>query len=342
MYFEGRPRNNGDEGEATADFLPEAGAPAPASSSAGSAHAHVALYGIYEILEGDWPSRASRGDARQSPSPHVELSRHASRLDCAPGRRRIARGGRRLGLERGDRQALFQAPSGEGHRPDRRDQDASRRGGHAGRSPLRVVGLFRVGLGRGGRVVHRCADQGPGPRDRNVDRGQRRSGAPVAAFRRRRSLSHNGGKPHRADRSAAAAHRAGPRANDRGAAQARKDDRACRSRGTDRRWERQHRWNHRGEPGHPRGARETQDGRAKSIAGSPAGRIRDGQGAFCARAASAVHAQGSTLHHAELRNAVRIAARVRAVRPREGGLHRRRQHAQGALRARGRRNAVPG
>ena len=71
------------------------------------------------------------------------------------------------------------------------------------------------------------------------------------------------------------------------------------------------------------------------------GRERDGQGTGGARAASARTWREDAAGRREQRGAARAARRERAVRPRARRVYRRRSPAQGRVRERGRRNAVP-
>ena len=72
-----------------------------------------------------------------------------------------------------------------------------------------------------------------------------------------------------------------------------------------------------------------------------AGRERHRQGAGGPRAPRPQPAPRPPLRGAQLRRAHRDAARERALRPREGGLHRRQPRPQGALRGRQRRHHLP-
>ena len=71
------------------------------------------------------------------------------------------------------------------------------------------------------------------------------------------------------------------------------------------------------------------------------GRVRHRQGAHRPGAPRGVAARGQAVHQGELRGAVRDAARVGAVRSREGRLHRRAGAQGGAVRAGRRRHALP-
>ena len=73
-------------------------------------------------------------------------------------------------------------------------------------------------------------------------------------------------------------------------------------------------------------------GGAEPVDDSDSGRERHGQGAGGARHPHALAAQGSRVRHGELGQPSARPARVDALRPREGRVHRRRVSEEGALR----------
>ena len=87
---------------------------------------------------------------------------------------------------------------------------------------------------------------------------------------------------------------------------------------------------HRPQPGHGAGLRAGEEGGALGGQHPRAGRVRHRQGADRPRHPRQQPAGGAGLRPGRLRLAARAPARVRAVRPREGRLHRRGAHASRA------------
>ena len=98
---------------------------------------------------------------------------------------------------------------------------------------------------------------------------------------------------------------------------------------------------HRHEPGAPARPRHRQEGREEQHDGPHPRRDRHRQGAHRRRHPPQLAADVAQLRQGELRGAPGEPPRVRALRPREGRVHRRRQAAHRPLRAGRRRHAVP-
>ena len=87
--------------------------------------------------------------------------------------------------------------------------------------------------------------------------------------------------------------------------------------------------------------RDGTEGRRNPLGGAHPGRKRHGQGAAGRGHPSGQPASGAAVRQAPLRGPVAEPARKRAVRPRQGCVHRRRSRSRGPVRASQRRHALP-